>query len=213
MKEIIHKYQKEYENSNGCFWDRFPAKYVKVFSELSGIKFADLNILDLGAGEGKNAVYLANLNSNVIAIDVSKIALSRFELQPDYDNCKSRITVINEDIRNASFNKNQFDVIVAYGILHSLDSKVQVIQMLENIKKWLKNDGYFVCATFTNKIPVPEIQSYLDENAFLDEGEIEEILKDFVIIKSENSVITETHPTSNIEHQHSIVRLIAKKND
>lgn len=212
MKKIIHKYQNEYENSNGCFWDRSPAKYVSLFAELLEINLTNLSILDLGAGEGKNSVFLANLNANVIAVDTSKTALSRFAMQPSYDKCKNRITIINEDIRNVSFGNGHFDVVVAYGILHCLDSKQEILSMIENIGKWLKNGGFFICATFTNKIPAPVIQSYLDENAFLDEGELENNLSSFLIIKSENSIITETHPTSKLEHNHSIVRIIAQKN-
>jgi tellurite methyltransferase len=212
MKEITHKYQKEYETSNGCFWDTTPAKFVKLFSQLPEISLSNLNVLDLGAGEGKNAVFLANLNANVIAVDVSMIALSRFTLQPNYHVSKNRIVIINNDVKNLIFGPEQFDVIVAYGILHCLNSKEEIILMLENIKTWLKKGGYFICATFTNNIPVPKIQSYLDENAFLTEGELEKNLTEFTIINSENSVITETHPTSGIEHNHSIVRIIAKKN-
>jgi len=212
MKEIIHKYQKEYENSNGCFWERAPAKYVSLFIKNYKLDFSKITILDLGAGEGKNSVFLANHVANVIAVDISEIALARFSLQPNYNSCKSRITIVKDDIRNISFHNNQFDVIVAYGILHCLNSKEEVLAIIDKIEKWLKKGGYFICATFTNTIPVPEIQSYLEENAFLSEGELEKYLTKFTIIESENSILTETHPTSKIEHQHSIVRVIAKKN-
>src|SRR5260221_3061706 len=180
MKETVYKYQSEYENTNGCFWERSPAKFVKHFANLSIIGVSNFTTLDLGAGEGKNAVYLANLNANVIAIDTSLTALSRFSMQPNYNRCRERIKIINDDIRNISYQEETFDLIVAYGILHCLDSKEEIYSMIERIRKWLRQGGYFICATFTNKIPVPEIQSYLKENSFLEEGELEELLKGFL---------------------------------
>ncbi len=213
MKETTYKYQTEYENTTGCFWQPLPAKYVKYFATLPNVIIQNSLVLDIGAGEGKNSVFLADLNANVIAVDISPIALSRFKMQPNYAKCAKRIKTINEDFRTLSFEKNTFDIIVAYGILHCLDSKEEVFAMLSKISSWLKSDGYFICSTFTNKISVPDTQAYLKEDSFLAEGELENSLNNFTIIKSENEIITETHPTNNIEHQHSLVRLIAKKNE
>jgi cyclopropane fatty-acyl-phospholipid synthase-like methyltransferase len=167
----------------------------------------------VGAGEGKNAVFLANMNANVTAVDVSEIALSRFARQPNYENCSQRITIIKEDIRNLSFRDEEFDIIVAYGVLHCLDSKEEIFSMVGSIKKWLKKGGYFVCATFTDEIPIPKVQTYLNEKSLLSQGELEGSLDDFEILNSENSIISEIHPTTNIEHKHSIVRIIAQKHE
>ncbi len=211
MKETKHKYATEYENSIGCFWGTSPAKFVSIFADFSKKNIANTKVLDLGAGEGKNAVFLAALDAYVTAIDLSKIALSRFNIQPNYISCKERINIINNDVRNVDFELSEFDTIIAYGILHCLDTKEEVKIMIEKITKWLKPGGYLICATFTNKISAPNIQSYLEEDSFLAEGELEKLLTQFHILKSENEIITETHPTSNIEHKHSIVRLIAQK--
>jgi len=211
MNETLHKYQSEYENSNGCFWDTKPASYVRLFLEKYGKDIYGKQVLDLGAGEGKNAVYLANLGAEVTAVDVSPVALGRFSQQPNFANCSDRIKYINQDMTDADFSRSSFDIIVAYGVLHCLDSAEQVFQMVNRISNWLNPAGFFICATFTNKLPVPTVQSYLDEKSFLEEGELENLLTEFTLLESENSIITETHPTSNIEHQHSIVRLIAQK--
>ena len=213
MKETLHKYQSEYENSRGCFWEKRPASYVRLFMEKYATDLHGKKILDIGAGEGKNAVWLANLGAMVIAIDVSPIALKRFEQQPDFENCKKRITRIQQSMTDAHFPLENFDIIVAYGVLHCLDSRDEIFEMLSKIRNWLKPGGFFICASFTDAIPVPSIQDYLNEKSFLKEGELEGKLSGFIIMAYENGVITETHSTSNIEHQHSIVRIIAQKNE
>ena len=210
MKEVKYKYQEEYENSIGCFWGTQPAKFVKTISEIFSFDLTGLEILDLGAGEGKNAVYLANLGAQVTAVDVSEIALSKFNFQPNYNLCCDKITILNDDILNLDLSPNHFDIILAYGILHSLPSKEDIYSMIARIKLLVKNCGYFVAATFTDSIPPPAIQQYLDKESFLKPGELQDLFKEWKIIYTEDEIIRETHPTSKVEHEHSITRLIAK---
>ena len=70
MENSKHKYQEEYENST-CFWGKEPAKYVKLLAETLSHNLQGMRVLDLGAGEGKNAVYLAHLGAEVVAIDLN----------------------------------------------------------------------------------------------------------------------------------------------
>jgi tellurite methyltransferase len=211
MREIKHKYQVEYEKSSGCFWEKEPAKYVKLLSTEVVKSFNGLYILDLGAGEGKNSVYLANLGAIINAIDLSPIALSRFDQQPNYQQCKERIYRTTMDIRSLEFSDRTFDVVVAYGILHCLSSKEEINRMVTKIKRWIKPKGYFVCATFTDKIPPPSFQDYLEYEAFLSEGELQDLFYDWQVVQFEEGSIREKHQTSMIEHEHSISRLIARK--
>jgi len=211
MNETKNKYQIEYENSTSLFWEAKPAKFVSYFVKEVPLDFNDLNVLDLGAGEGKNSVYLANLGANVTAVDVSDIALSRFALQPNYTKCAAKIKQIQADIRTVNFSPFHFDVIIAYGVFHCFSHKQEIYSIIQKIKSWTKTDGYFIGLTFTDKIPPPEVQDYLDIEAFLKENELQSLFSDWHIIASENDIITETHSTSKIQHQHSLTRLIAKK--
>ncbi|MBK7105030.1 MAG: class I SAM-dependent methyltransferase [Ignavibacteriae bacterium] len=207
---LKYKYQEEYENSN-CFWGKVPAKYVKELCSLLDYNLENFNILDLGAGEGKNAVYLAQYGAKIIAVDISDLALSRFEQQPNYSKVNLSITKFIQDIRKISFDESTFDIVVAYGILHCLSTKLEIINYIKKIKNWIKPGGYFVGATFTNQIPVPEFQNYLEEKALVQVGLIQGLFSDWQIIQVIDDIITEVHPTSKIEHQHSIVRIIARK--
>jgi len=206
-----HKYQEEYETTVGLFWENKPAKYVRLFTESINHDLTNFSVLDLGAGEGKNAVYLASLGSRVIAIDISSIALSKFSLQNNFEQCKNNIDTINCNILDVDYEECQFDLVIAYGILHCLSNQKQIELIIGKIKKWIKPNGYFIGATFTNKIPPPDIQEYLEFDSFLPEGTFEQLFAKWKIIYSEDEIITETHPTSKIPHEHSITRLIAQK--
>jgi cyclopropane fatty-acyl-phospholipid synthase-like methyltransferase len=210
MKE---KYQIEYEQSSDCFWAKEPAKYVRLFVDKYLEDLKDFNVLDLGAGEGKNAVYLANKGANVLGIDISPIALSRFDKQPNYISARKNINIECKDIRKCSFDKESFNLIVAYGIFHCLSSRREIAEYISIAKSWIKENGYFIIVTFTDEITPPDLQSYLEYESFLKRGELESFFEGWEILEKEDDIITEVHPTSIIEHKHSLVRLIAKKNE
>ncbi|MDD4437680.1 MAG: class I SAM-dependent methyltransferase [Tissierellia bacterium] len=208
MKE---KYQIEYEQSSDCFWAKEPAKYVRLFVDKYIPNLKGFEVLDLGAGEGKNAVYLASKGANVLGVDISPIALSRFNKQPNYFTAKENIHIECKNIRECSFDKESFDLVVAYGIFHCLSSRTEIAEYISTAKSWIKKNGYFIIVTFTDEIAPPDLQSYLEYESFLKKGELESFFEGWKILEKENGIITETHPTSKIEHEHSLVRLITQK--
>jgi cyclopropane fatty-acyl-phospholipid synthase-like methyltransferase len=207
-----YKYQNEYELSP-CFWGTNPAKYVRKLAEYLSFNLSGLKILDLGAGEGKNAVYFANLGGEVIAVDASATALSHFVRQPDYQNSKHRIQTINANVVDINLQIGSFDIVIAYGLFHCLESLETIYDLVRKIKEWTKVGGYLVGSAFTNEIPPPECQPYLAMESFLQKDELFDLFNDWIVLDFENDMITETHPTSNIEHQHSLSRIIARKYD
>lgn len=208
MKE--YKYQTEYELSP-CFWGTTPAKYVRLLIDHIGNNLSNMNILDFGAGEGKNAVYLASYGANLTAVDISSIALSRFNLQPNYNEARNRMNTIVSDIRDTSFNDGAFDIVVAYGILHCLDSASEIADQIAKIKRWVKKSGYFVGCTFTDELPSPDCQPYLSERSYLKKGELSMFFDNWSIIEYEDSILEELHPTTKLIHRHSLSRILARK--
>jgi tellurite methyltransferase len=206
-----NRYQIDYENFTDCFWQREPAKYVKFFYNEIARDLKNYKVLDLGAGEGKNAVFLASKGACVTAVDLSSIALSRFSQQPNYNHCKDKINTIESDVRTINFNTNEFDLIIAYGIFHALENIDEIYKLINKSMIWLKSGGYYIIATFTNDIPPPKIQNYLEFKAFVNYKDLINSIENTKNIIYEHDIITEIHPTSNIEHKHSIARLIIQK--
>lgn len=206
-----YSYDIEYKTSKECFWEKSPAKYVRLFASEIISDFSGLRVLDLGAGEGKNAVFLASKGALVTAVDVSKIALSRFSSQPNYKLCSEKIVLIQSDVRSIEFNQNEFDIIISYGLFHALDNIIEINKLITKSLSWLKIGGYYIIVTFTNEIPPPPFQDYLNFNAFVNYYEFINLFRNVKIVAQEHDIITETHSTSRVEHQHSLIRLILQK--
>lgn len=122
---------------------------------------------------------------------------------------QSRITIEQANILDYH-PTGQFDVVIAYGLLHCLPNLESVNQAVAMLRRATSPAGFNVIATFTDKLPVPEVQSYL-EPTLLPVGHIETRYSDWETLSVENEILEETHVTSKIPHRHSICRLLTKR--
>ncbi|HEY9291227.1 MAG TPA: class I SAM-dependent methyltransferase [Microlunatus sp.] len=101
------------------FWENRYAEQDQIWSGkvnpiLAGIA-ADLEVgtaLDLGCGEGGDAVWLAGMGWRVTAVDISRTALERAERAAIERGVDSRITFARHDLA-ADFPSGEFDLVSA----------------------------------------------------------------------------------------------------
>ena len=124
------------------------------------------NVLCLGAGEGRNAVYLAQQGFNVTAVDISEVGLNKAQLLAK--KMKVHINTIHTDISNFSINQNQWHGIISI-FFHTPSARRKTIH--RNILAGLVPGGVFVLEGYSQKQldyetggpPVPELLFDLDE--------------------------------------------------
>lgn len=204
------QYNNEYKSSE-CFWGEEPAKYVKKVLEY--IKTG--NALDLGAGDGKNSFFLAKNGFKVTAVEISPYAVKNFvnrlikEEENNAGSCVENIDVILSDVTKF-IPAIDYDLVVSYGLLHCLNSEKTISEMIQKMKNCTHKGGLNVICTFTDSLPVPEVQKYL-EPTLLPGKNFLEYYKDWETISFEEDIIEHEHPTHKVMHKHSVCRLIAKK--
>ena len=189
-----------------CFWGKEPGSLVK---QLAGVMntFADKLVLDVGCGEGKNAAFLADNGARVTAIDISAMALKN--AGREWGNHK-QITWKVGDVRELSFHDSMYDVVIAYGVLHCLQSSTQIESVLRKLQKATKSGGYVIVCCFNNRsqdlTAHPELKPCLLDHKFF-----VSFFLDWKILTLTDSDLTEIHPNNNIRHTHSMTRILAKK--
>lgn len=201
------RYDTEYVNCP-CFWGTSPGKFVRALLA----RTTPRRVLDLGAGEGKNAIFLAEQGSRIVAVECSSFAVRNFRqrLQDSVlADVRARIDIVETDVRMFDAS-DPFDAVIAYGLLHCLDSEAEAAELVARMKSLTLPGGYNVIVTFTPKVPPPEVQKYL-EPTLIEPSQIAEWYSDWSIEEFEEDVIEETHPTTQVAHQHSVCRLIARK--
>lgn len=179
--------------------------------------------LDLGCGEGRNTLFLANQGFHVVAVDISIEGTFKLHLIAEQLGVEN-IMCLCEDIRNFQIELKRYGFIVASTVLDHLE-RTEGDRIIEKLKRGLKSGGYAYVSTFTTKDPgylvmrargrqgTTTEQSRISETAqfvktYFEEGELKRKFSDCDIIFYEESV--EEDRSHGQPHQHGIARLICR---
>ena len=188
------KYRKE-----ECYWGEEPDKSVKLILKYK--KSGD--VLDLGCGEGRNALFLAKNGFNVTGVDVSEEGIKKFKVIAKKN--KLNVNALIGDIRYFNFDK-EYDIIISNATFHFLD-KYNINKIIEKMKSHTNKDGINVISAFTEDNPNKNFP-YLFKK-----GELKSYYRDWRILGyKEGTSPLEKHGKDGKFHRHGFAVIIAKKN-
>lgn len=162
-------------------------------------------VLDLGCGEGRNVLFLAEKGLDVTAVDISEAGIAKLRHLAD----QKRLVIATEvqDMREYTF-QDTYNLIVAHGCLHLIERQ-HWMSLLDRIKTHTNPEGYNVIAVFTDKIPPPEdIKEFIV--GLFHEGELYQSYQGWRIILKESYEFDDEHP-DNLKHRHAANKLVAQK--
>ena len=129
---------------NKKFKENFPKFPAKLDLELK--RYLSLvpgkEVLDLGIGQGRNSISLAELGFNVTGVDYSTKCLEICK------NACNKLNLVQSDIRTFDIEKDKYDMILSGYVLHFLH-KNDSYQIIENIKNNIKNNGIVYISIFS----------------------------------------------------------------
>ena len=130
------------------FKENFPKFPAKLDLELK--RYLNLvpgkEVLDLGIGQGRNSIPLAELDFNVTGVDYSTKCLEICK------NTCNKLNLVKSDIRTFDIEKDKYDMILSGYVLHFLH-KNDSYQIIENIKNNIKNNGIVYISVFSLEDP------------------------------------------------------------
>lgn len=112
------------------------------------------SILDLGCGQGRDALFISRLGHNVTGVDISKTGIE--QLLRDADTERLDITGIVADITEYQ-PKELFDVIGIDRTLHMLPKEQHRLEVLKTMITCVAKDGYILIADERKNLPVMKI--------------------------------------------------------
>ena len=133
--------QTDYWNQKfdkGTIYTERPSKITKQVSKYIKGKH---KILVIGGAYGRNAAFLANQGFDVTVIDISQTAL---DLGNTLFGHLNNLHFKKQNLLSLDFKDKSFDAIVGIYILN-LFSSVKLNKIILNLKKILKDNGYFCC--------------------------------------------------------------------
>ena len=128
-----------------------------------------LNIVELGSGNGRDAIYFAHHNHNVIAIDqsISAIDIEKQSLNAELKNNlePKALDFVHEDYTQYE----QINIFYSRFTLHSI-TKNEEIMLLSKVYTALENNGLFCIEVRTLKDPLFGVGESCGLNTFINNG-------------------------------------------
>ncbi len=204
-------------------FDRFYAGEKLAFGEKPSEYLSDLvngarasgRALDIGAGDGRNSLYLAQVGFDVTAIDTSQVGLDKLERLARSRGLAAHIHTETADARTATYAPGTYALIAAVTLFDHLRAP-DVPPLFERLTASLVDGGLLFVKAHTVDDPghsedrreaselAGEIHHYFERNELL------RLAADrFYIIRYEE---TREHDTSHGRpHYHAFAKMLARK--
>lgn len=188
----------------GNFWGTAPASLVASF--LSHTDPKGLKVLDVGAGEGKNAAAFATAGAFVDAIECSAAAIRNGRnLFPS-----APINWIRADAIEHAYAPASYDVVICYGLVHCLPSVASARKLLSRLQAAVKSGGTMFVVAFNDGSHDLSAHPGFEPLLLRHDWFVKQF-DDWRIDVASDSILFETHPHNGIPHHHSISRLSVVK--
>jgi len=160
-KNYWEKYYLEHGQDNGI-------KQHSSFAEFCLERFfyaKEKSIVELGSGNGRDAIYFAHHGHKVVAIDQSTSAID-IERENIHNEVNSNLTPVAEDFVKYDFDLNgSIDVFYSRFTLHAINKKDEDI-ILPRVYNNLTKGGLFCIEVRTTKDPLCGVGEDCGDNAY-----------------------------------------------
>ncbi len=204
MKEE-NPYDQKYA-SQEFYWGKTPSVMCdRVVKIIRPSKDFHPKLLDIGCGEGRNAIYFAKCGFDVSGLDVSLPGLNKTKKYAEEVGVD--IKTIQADIINYELEAI-YDVIFSTGTLHYLPPAVRD-KRFQNYKDCTSPNGINALNVFVEKPFIPRAPDAEDTAYHYKSGELLSYYWDWEILYCTEEIFD--CMSSGIPHQHAVNRIIARK--
>ncbi|MCD4707098.1 MAG: methyltransferase domain-containing protein [Candidatus Sabulitectum sp.] len=162
-------------------------------------------VLDLGCGDGRNAIPLAEAGFHVTAVDISKAGIGKLQTLAEDRGLFIQTVVADIGIYRI---QSEYDLIAAHGCLHLLE-RTQWKKLIREMQAHTSPVGYNAVTVFTDSVPAsPDMEDFFV--GMFREGELFSIYSHWNILLRKSYTFRDEHP-GGIHHLHAANKLVAGK--
>ena len=216
--------------AKGTFYDELYRSQDDYFgAQPSGLllKFHGLikprgRVLDLGAGQGRNALFLAQKGFRVDAVDNSEEAVKQLLKKAHEKGLRVRCFLC--DVRVFEPPVKKYDAVLAFGLIQDLFLS-EAIRLFQRVEGWTRAGGLVFVSAFTvQDAKYREIKEFSEEvepnsfrtpsgkiRTFLEKDQILRFLPDFEVVHHWEG-LGRWHSHGELEkEQHAVARLVVRR--
>jgi 2-polyprenyl-3-methyl-5-hydroxy-6-metoxy-1,4-benzoquinol methylase len=178
---LAQQYDSLYASDGYVFGADGPLAVVRMVPEL----LPSARVLDIGGGEGRNALYLAEQGCAVTAVDISKVGLEKLQKNAQVAGLSVQTEV--SDIRGWDWNVD-YDVILMTFVLHHLASE-DAMQVIKKAQQGIRAQGLHIIATFGDNGELFERNKHTNR-FYPNESMLRELYQDWNVISVLSKEVT-----------------------
>jgi tellurite methyltransferase len=202
--EYQENYYDDKYSSKDFYWGLRPSKTCFKILELKPPD-KPLKLLDIGSGEGRNAIFFARNGYQVTAIDLVQAGIDKTKQLADQIGVEINAFKANIlDFRLAE----EYDVIFSTGSLHYIPAELRE-EIFGNYKEFTAPDGVHMLSVFIEKPFIPPAPEGEKNSHKWLSGELFTLYHDWAIDYCTEEIFDCN--SSGIPHQHATNRILARK--
>ncbi len=200
----ISYYEENYQK-NEYYWGIQPSMMcLKVLELLPPVK--RYKLLDVGCGEGKDAVFFARCGYDVSAFDISEAGLEKTKRLADY--AKVTVNTFRANIWDYRLDEH-VDVIYSSGVLHYIKPELRD-EIMADYKMHINENGITAFQVFVEKPFIAAAPEKEAHSHYWKSGQLSYYFHDWYFEHCTETVFDCN--SSGIPHKHADNRLFARNN-
>jgi tellurite methyltransferase len=201
--QMTNLYDAKYDQE-GYYWGVRPSSICFKVLKLRPPDHP-LKLLDIGCGEGRNAIFFARNGYEVSAFDLSQKGVEKTEILAN--RCKVQVKLFQADLNQFRLT-DEYDILFSTGVLHYIPAPIRY-EVLQNYKQFTKQGGLNVFSVFVTKPFIPKAPDHEPTAQSWISGELFTYYHDWRIEYCTEEIFD--CMSSGIPHKHATNRMIAKK--
>lgn len=198
------QYEKLYD-SEKYYWGLEPAKFLDELIDIVKDRPGRLKVLDIGCGEGKDAVYMAEKGFDVTAFDITESGIRKTKALAEARNAE--VNAFVADINDFELD-GKFDIVYSTGTVQYLQDD-RIDEFFDKVGRLTEAGGIVYFNVFVDK-PFLELPPDWDkEEKLWKTGELFTHFADWKIIRIAEKIFKCS--SGETEHYHCMDTVVAEK--
>jgi len=202
QNEIRPFWEQAYSDPEAVAFSKGPTADLAEFHHLIP---PGSSVLDVGCGEGRNAIFLAGLGHTAEGFDLSGPGIEKAKAIAAARGVNVRFWA--QDLAAFEFQRD-YDVILSHGVLHLPEKHIRDA-FLRKAQAHTAPGGLHFIGVFTNRLPAAPDMIAVTRSLF-DVGELPGMYAGWEIFHHHEGTFRDEHP-GGVKHKHAYERIIARK--
>lgn len=199
--------REEVYGRDAYYWGTEPSTLAELTVAFLPPDPSGLRLVDVGAGEGRDAVFFAERGLEVRAIDVSPAGLEKARRLADERGVE--IETLEADANDLRFD-HQVDVVFSTGTVQFIRPAVRPRQF-ERFRRATRDGGLNAIFAFVDHPDVPPAPDTTDEQYLFDREELQGYYEGWETLHSEEVIFDDD--SGGVPHQHAARIHVARKSE